>query len=48
MAKRLMDEEEEAESVNDSVAPSIDSESIDASMDDDDAPAEPNGVVHKS
>ncbi len=45
-----MDEEEEAESVVDSVDPSIDSESQleDASMDGDDANGEPNGIDHKA
>ena len=43
-----MDEEDEAESTNDSVAPSIDSESQDASMGDNDSPGEPNGIGHAS
>lgn len=50
MAKRLIDEEEEGESVADSVDPSVDSESQleDASMDGDDATGEPNGINHTS
>lgn len=48
MAKRLMDEEDEAESIVSSVAPSIDTESLDAPMEDGDAPGVPNGIAHSS